>query len=330
MSYAKTWTFSWNTSPTDQTNLTNQCQSFIWQLYDFLTTSAGWTVEDSNSWSSRAGLTWAASGAHSWVSLKSPAGIVAGLDGSYTGDQSRIWLTIDLLSANAYQATFRFHRVAPTGGSGTAAPTSTNQLSWATQQFARSSFVGNAVFHFECTAEGNFLAQMGYSGAGRVPFALCSFPFGAVNHNAGTGKDYPFAAACYARFLDSGNGPLTNAWDGSGLFYHGGTNSGAVLSWCADGSAGQGYLATVSGQGATAVPSMAGSSFGISGDAFSGDWPSYPCEMHITTSGKACYVGTLADIEATGATLAQGKLNDAGTHAFVGGLFLPSGVEVTL
>lgn len=200
MSFENTWTFSLNNTPTDQTTVLRTCASYLQQLKNFLV-SNGWSIVqtcDSTQVATGSDVltdvttdwVWSAAGVHTWYSLKSPVGIVVGLDGSGTGDQSRIWFTADCNSANAYQVTFRFHNAAPTGGTTSAAPTSTYQIGWATQQPIKNS-VASCKFNFAITATGAWYATISYVLSGYTQFFQALWPLTDLVTFSSTGYSYP-------------------------------------------------------------------------------------------------------------------------------------------
>jgi hypothetical protein len=326
----KTWTFGDNTSPTDQSTALQQSRSFYLQLVTFLTAN-GWTVaqscdstqvSNSNLWASLSNLVWASSGAHSWIVLKSPEGIVAGANFSYTGDQSRIWLCLECgLTVNNYQGYFYWHRVAPTGGTTSAAPTSTSQLCLSVQQFLRTSFSSSGLFHFRCCSTGEFIAMAGYTGSGFIPTAFGILPITGVGTKVSAGTPYPYAAVPFFSFYNTTPGALATAQLNSGSFAAGWNEDGSAIAF---GS----MNLTVNAQGSYGM----GYSFPSSGDSFTGKHYSQSVYAINTTSSKTAYVGKIADIEASGQSTPQGAVDSAGSPAstFIGNLWLPANTVLTL
>ncbi len=320
----RTWTRSTNQNPADQSSLQQQCRSFLMFLKTSLV-SAGWTVsqscdstqvQSSDTWNALANLVNAASGVHSWIVLKSPAGLVAGADGSYTGDQSRLWLSIDLNSANAYLAAILVHRVAPTGGTTSACPTSASQAGYSAQQFNRSTLAATAKFHFMTTDKGEFIALFGHSGANIIPFGMGIFPVTGVRKLA-SNLDYPYAVGLHCGYLNSAKG----CFDPSNAGYLFSDGFG-IKSWSADGT-----TANLIGHaiGTAAGNQFIGAFFPSDGDSSTHLHPSSPVWILNNTSGKTFVIGTLADIEVTGAPTAQATADDptSPTSQLVGGLWLP-------
>jgi hypothetical protein len=222
MAYEKTWTFSPNNTPIDQSTLQKQCQSWMIQLKEFLVASAGWTVvESSNGGNYSTADNWGtdlnnivwntSAGARSWILLKSPVGIIAGPDGSYLGNQSRVYLVIDCAGAagatayNYWRVTL--HHTQPAGGSTAAIPTSTDELTLAAYGavFTRAALVGN-YFHFGRTAQGHFYALISLANT-----YICHTVF-TIPPITDVGKygalDYPYGIIGWISARDAVNHPL--------------------------------------------------------------------------------------------------------------------------
>jgi hypothetical protein len=362
MSYVESWTLGYNTTPTDQTTLVNQMASFCLQLKNFLV-AGGWSVVQScnttsfatngtDYWSTIADITFAATTSnHSWIVLKSPEGMVAGLDGSYTGDQSRLWFSIDCNYANtAAQAKFYFHRANPTIGTAATnlCPTSTYQWGWATQQFLRTTHAATARFHFLRTAKGAFMAFVGYASVGYLPFSLSLLPVTAVKRNAANTLDYPFALVGFCKWYDADYGALYNykvAETTNSTTTNRGPWGYGLLGWAYDGTVASLQLGTVSyfnqnysnitgiGFATYPWPGMIGEAFPSTGDAWGGakridgDVP-----VICTTTNKTAAIGILSDITCSGLPVSQSSVNDDADvrYAYVGSYWLPANVAPTL
>jgi hypothetical protein len=241
------WTFSLNNIQTDYSSADNSNREYILLLLAFLT-SHGWSYDGScnslavsatNNIFGNADLIADATAANpkSWVVLKSPEGIVAGLDGSYLGDQSRLWISLAFTGygspplTNFCQLSYAVHRFKPTGGTTTAAPTSTSQLNmtggvtsggiftWV-QTNSRGAPVAH---HFAITDKGHFWSgitnlRQGHEGFG---FFMTLMPLtNLVQH---LGKDYPFGVLPIKADLSNTDGPTTSmvnsycaGWNSSG------------------------------------------------------------------------------------------------------------------
>jgi hypothetical protein len=359
MSYTKTWTIAFDTVPTDQTSLTLQCASFLTQFKDFLV-SVGWSVEQScdstqygaaDYWTSLSALVWASSGVHSWIVLKSPVGLVAGANGSYAGDQSRLWLSIDLLvtSALTYTATFGLHRVQPTTGpaSTSVCPTSDTQFGWTNQQFLRSSLTATAKWHFEACSTGEFWAFTGYTSAGYLSFAFGLYPVSDVEKNTVTNNDYPYAVGAYAYWRDALVGALTNvqlgtAWQGGASIVGamGPWSDSVIKGWAYDGSVATMKLLSVSGSegwwngGLGSIQSICqvGQYFPATGDHWNGRQITSPMYLICKTTGKTAFIGKVADIEMCNQGAAQGSVDSVGmpTMTVIGHYWMPTNTVMAL
>jgi hypothetical protein len=357
----KVWTFGLNATPTDQANLVNQMASFCLQLKNFLV-AGGWSVVQScnttsfatngmDYWSTTADITFAATTSnHSWVILKSPVGLVPGLDGSYTGDQSCLWFSIDCNYVNtAAQAKFYVHRANPTIGTAATnlCPTSTYQYGWAAQQFLRTTFANTAIFHFRRTSQGHFDAHVSYSGAGYMPFTLRPFlPTYEITQNTATpAKDYPFPGAGWCKWLDSSYGgmsnlflPTANSADTSSTW---GPWVSLLQGWCCDGSVGA-YRLNTHNLVASAYNALSGSGFlilyvipyapGSLMPSAGGAWSSTntaivdsDVSLWCVTTGKVEYVGKIADLYCTGNTQPQGTVNSGIVTHFLNGSYMDVG-----
>lgn len=221
MSYSKTWTFLLNQQPSDRSTILQEQRSYVFQLITFLTAN-GWTADSSSNSSATSATTniaaltdlvWANAGtAHSWIVLKSPVGIVAGLAGNYLGDQSRIWLVLDCLGTNAAILTTTFYPAnkPATSGSITAAPTGTNgitQNAAAQSQFSRTTLGFPALFHFAITSQGNFWTGVTYTTTGNMVAFMSLLP--TINPVQFLGKDYPYATFIYKTYVDSASNLVT-------------------------------------------------------------------------------------------------------------------------
>jgi hypothetical protein len=326
MAYELTWDTTYNVDPTSETDLTAQCRSYMMQLKDYLIATAGWVMHEScdsvavggagvDKWDSLTDIV-AATGAHSWVVLKSPEGFCAGADGTYTGDQSRLWFCINMRYANYYQVEFTLHYVAPTGGTTTAAPTSTTQLTFPSQQFNGSILNTNTYFHFASTDEGGFLTMVTESGSGHVPFGLMLMNLVDPTEVNSTTFDYPYAVLATCVYSVSGVGAFSTAnlvsTTYSKVFGYDGTACVAKLNSLAGGV------------------SWLGSGWGATGDNINGEHKNAQVWITCETAGRYGVVGRLADMFGSGMASPQGLVDHPTlpTKVFVGNLYLPTDVVV--
>ena len=336
--------------------------SFCLQLKNFLV-AGGWSVVQScnassfstagtDYWSALADVTFAAGTSnHSWVVLKSPAGLVAGLDGTYAGDQSRLWLSIDCNYANtAAQAKFYVHRANPAIGTPgiSLCPTSTYQWGWAGQQFLRTTLNTNALFHFRCTAKGAFMVDVGYVGSGYTPFAMDLLPVTSVKRNALNTLDYPFATCGYSKWNDANYGARYNTiWapdssNGNQSGTYQGPYGAYCLGWAYDGTVATLKLGMVAYgvisffanfNSTVSIFRQIGEAFPAAGDAWGGaqniggDVP-----VVCVTTGKTAAIGILSDITCSGLPCPQGSVNDDSTVAstMLGSYWVPANARPIL
>lgn len=215
MALTKTWTFLLNQRPADPTSTANQTKSFFLQLIAFLVAN-GWSYDGSsngvathatNNITGVADIVHAAAGsAHSWQILKSPEGIVAGDNGSYTGDQSRLWLLIATDSATTTSWLVEGFSQKPTGGTITANPTNaTYALGFANGQLLLTPTSNLPIFHFAITSQGHFWAGVTASNAGQMNTFIALYPTkNPVQYN---GFDYPYATGLHVEYAASATNP---------------------------------------------------------------------------------------------------------------------------
>ncbi len=215
MSLFKTWTFNLNQKPIDNSSGANQTKSFFLQLITFLAAN-GWSYDGSSNGvstnattniSTVADIVHAAAGnAHSWQIMKSPEGFVAGDDGSYTGDQSRLWLLIATDSATATSWLVEGFTQKPTGGTITANPTNaTYGLGFTNGQLILTPTSNMPIFHFAITSQGNFWAGITASTAGYMTTFIALYPTrNPVQYN---GFDYPYATGLHVEYANASTNP---------------------------------------------------------------------------------------------------------------------------
>ena len=316
MPHQKTWTFSLSTTPILQDTSQHQSQSFWIQLKEFLINSGGWTVVSSSDgatyssstdlWGTTlSNLVWNTSNAaRSWILLKSPEGIVAGADGSYTGEQSRTWLCFALTgttNASYGEIALTYHRVAPTGGSTSAVPTSASSVEYPTTAY-RNNAAPLSLFHFGVVSTGEgtpakgkgaFYAIIssagGYNNSGMPGATSFLSVIPITNTNKIGSLDYPYATGIYLGY--SGNSQLNvfNSYlmQSSQGWSHDGTPSTAIRT---------GYI-YISSMGLLGVGT--GTSGNAGGINESSSMPFYTA----AAPGKYFWIGDVADFFFTGADM---------------------------
>jgi hypothetical protein len=193
MANSKTWYSSTDVALTSFDTAQHTAANILWLLKQLLLgaasgtngtegalpSSAYWTVDQScdastvntsgtDLWLSSfdaTKLTWS-TGAHSWIVLKSPTAL--GTGGPY-------YFTLDLNNASTANVTLRLSRgTRPTGGTTSAAPTATGDVSFAAPAFwdnTAPTATGGRL-HRCMDANGNFWVLFGKSGAGQMQTAF--------------------------------------------------------------------------------------------------------------------------------------------------------------
>lgn len=362
----KNWTYAYNQVPENQTTLALQAASLHKARKDFLV-AGGWTVTRSSDGDINTSdidgdhltdvatdFIFASSGGRTWMELKSPEGFWAGLDGTYAGDQSRMWVTIHLNSTNAYTAEIYFHNTEPTGtASKTACPTSTNKVGYAAQQMLRSTFNATypAIFHFIRTSQGSWCEFVGYYGSGYMPYSLIVAPITEVNHSNVSGLDYPFGTAIWAGWRDTNRGAceLNPTWYYVGGIqnnynYQGSPFANNWRGWYKDATPLTSldilHLAYQRNESFFYVNWFSISHYYTIGqdfawatrDAFSYEFPTSELVVMNNTPGKQFRIGKIADIYGTYAAVNQGDVDDSEnpTQAFIGNLVFPTNTNVSM
>lgn len=303
MARTKNWTFAMNTVPTDQSTLQQQSRSFFVQLKEVCLKPAGWTVVSASD-----GTTFSASdiigtdltkvnhntsaAARSHYTVRSPIGYQPGADGTGLGDQSRVWLTVEAVASaatNYYMINFRWHREAPTGGSTTVCPSSTDVGTYTTtgNQFLKSPLSASK-FHFSYTDTGHFVILLSADGSGRNFARMESPPYESYGQYAG--KDFPYPAIFNFYYLDSPAGGHLGYTYGSTY----------TKGWNMDGTANTAITVAVYAImiNTSATLNTIGSNETLTGD-FNGNVSMSKMHIHSNTAGKMGYMGTIADRFAT-------------------------------
>ena len=295
MATIKTWTYNYNVSPTSSVSVTTQGQSFITQLIAFLVAN-GWTMTQYTLGTGSvvtgtivptlANCITATPGTnHSWFVLASPVGLYPGPANTSLGSQSQAWLLIDMNVGVYYQSQFSFHNSAPTGGTATAGPTSTNQIIWTGAQGAYNSGTVSPLlyFHFLANSQGGFNIFTTISGTGWVVFQM-SFML-TVNGplNVSTGYDYPYKVVASISYYAGTPGVISL----NSMFNTSGTIN---KMWNSDGTA----AAVAASVRYDSCP--IGNQFPVLGDAWAGQGYGSPIYVSNIVAGKSAFLGFIADI----------------------------------
>jgi hypothetical protein len=341
-------TFSMNNLPSDQTTLAKQAQSALLFFKNSMVNLAGWSVVYSSNGTTASAadnctalanfIPNTSGSARTHITFESPVGCVAGLDGSWTGTQSKQWLTLDFMSnssANYYYFALCLHRTLPTGGSTTARQTSTYEsvlFSSSYSQFLLTTLYNNK-FHFQACKNGVVVGGV-TKGKGAFIFQISSALYGGLNTFTGiplinpktikqiSGKDYPFTAFLIHKYIDyfAGLDPRSFLTGGVG-YHHTGTANGSYLvpEFLMDYAGG---TPMVHGYGVTDLNDV------------SGNTPTSKVTMYNKASGLIMTLGDLADIGLTGASLTNLKSGETPVeHGYwkmggYGGIFVPTNVPL--
>lgn len=317
MARVKTWVTLGNQVPDIPSSLQSIGRSFWLQLVALLTTSGGWSVVSSSDgvtfgagdkWLNTASkLVWGNPGAgRSHITVKSPIGIVAGLDGSYLGDQSRLWLTIHLAAATSshvHQCAIIAHTSAPTGGSIYGVPTSANSISYPMETQLFYNVVAASHYHFGVVSAGEtvegvvkgtgaFYAMISNTGGITSFFSLLP----VTSYKKYAGKDYAYGIALVLLYNSAGGAVFSSsAVSGNNIYsaIKGWTNAGVATT-----------LSLYALLELTSTASTKGIGVGITntGD-IAGAVESSDLWLYNPNSGVNACVGSIADIYFTGATL---------------------------
>jgi hypothetical protein len=319
MAYAKTWVLLGNQQPTIQNDVQSLARSFWLQLVALLTTSGGWTILNSSDgaafgvgdkWlNDPVKLNWnIPSLARSHITLKSPIGIVAGLDGTYLGDQSRLWLTIDMNATNAtlwYNCSIVAHTTAPTGGSTTAVPTSVNSISYPSSTLFLNGTAAASKFHFGVVSAGENVGGV-LKGAGAFYAFVTNATMNGItsvfsllpvtNYKQFNGKDHAYAIGLKLQNATSlGQICSSNVASGTNFYsdIKGWTSTGGATTYLMCSMLGLINVAATTGIG---VGETGSGNIGGLGD-------SAEIWLYNPNAGSNAIVGSLADFSFTGATL---------------------------
>jgi hypothetical protein len=316
MSFNKSWTFLINHLPEDSSTIGKITQHYLLKLSQFLiangwtavSSSNGVTAGNTNLWTQPSDIVLATSSqAHSHLVLRSPIGFIPGPDGTSLGAQSQVYLTISAGNANNNQpnslvyATFIQHLALPTGGTTTANPSSSDQVSSGVQ-ISRTSIGQQPNFHFACTTQGHFWSGISYSGTNSMPLFIAVLPFETIRTRVSTGKLYPYPYFFSWGNSDNPNHPSNSILSGMGGF----TATGHATNAC--------Y----------------GLFLGVGGSQQDGDIDTQfifsPIYVEVTATNEAFLVGKVADLEIRNSVVRQNGSVDSLTNitrVYVGQMALP-------
>ena len=339
MSYEKTWTFLPNQIPLDQTDIQHQSRSFLLQLKNYLVNTAGWTVTGSSNsvivnttdlWTGSSAIVYAPLGSpFSWITLKSPEGIVAGMDGSYTGNQSRLWITFACVgydSSTSYVLTMCTSSIAPTGGTITALPS--NIIKFDKVPFIKNNYINvlPCHFHFASTSEGGFYGAISQDNSGMMESIIYVLPLASPGLYGNIDYPYAFVEGIYSN-------TNTNADFTYSLFDSttGTTTFSATLSH--DSTAGNNRALILYSPLVVVAPIGIGGGTTAAGD-INGNILDSPIFIYNSAAGKRAMMGHIPDFYYFGSnSISNGSVTPSSgtpTHNYIGNLLVPCNAAFSL
>jgi hypothetical protein len=296
MNYELTWSFDTNQLPLDYSTGSNVHKSFFIQAKDFLL-GAGWTMVASNRADTVATCLASTEGyPHSWYVLKSPEGFVAGTDGSYTGEGSKIYFCLSLNYASRLSLVPYFSLIGFTGGTDLATPSATDKITAIIINPNSTSHV----FSFAAASDGSFALRASSAGYGRIYTCLEVRKLYDCLVKTADLKDYPYGAL------------ITS-------YNYGATQSAAVVmalannfSWSKDGTPLACYLLTLMG-----TTGAIGVNTGTFGDSVNGLNEAGEVIVYSANPAYRGRIGRVPDYYITGATIPTGTLDSLSASKFM-------------
>jgi hypothetical protein len=249
----------------------------------------------------------ASSGAHSWMVLKSPTALATG--GPY-------YLIIDYLSAADHQCIFVLSKAAPTGGTTSARPTSTDETALAATQFGDNgswnTFTGRC--HFTTDANGSFWFLTSRSSSSKLNAVI------GVNVLTNLRQS---ADAWPVVLMVEGASATTN------IMLEGGTilRSSSTQRTRAYNPIGPTTTAAVCGVAVLDVAGASGFGADMAGSFFAdGKYDTFPCPVYVSTAALKGFKGELPDCLQMSATPGSGSRYPATGNidkTLCGGVLLP-------
>lgn len=337
MAYDKTWTFSPNNIPVDMSSPQTRSQSFIYWLKNKMK-AAGWSVVlasnaasvgATDTWTSQTALTWGTSvGARYWILLKSPEGFVAGPDGTYTGNQSRIYICLALTGSSGGDYSKMSINIYNNVNLNTASASTSVIPSGGYEILGASgaTYIWNAIaschFHWASTAKGGFYAGISMDGIGN----MCTLFYCLDLANVGKygAQDHPYAFVAGLHYSNSGTV--------SSLSYNTfSAGNSTYAAYCMQESNGNGWPSALYLRDDT--NGWLGYGCNTTGD-INGNVLWSPLYIYTNTSGHCALLGSLPDIYWHGASgFANGSCAPATgpiTHSLINRLWLPTNAALSL
>lgn len=279
-------------------------------------------------WASASDINWnSPSLARSYILLKSPVGLVAGADGSYLGEQSKLLVCLEAVSGatNEYSKInlTMYLSAVPIEANSATIPTGGISINTSGFQFINNALT-QARFNFSRTSEGGIIAAIGTKTTGKMTSLLYILPL--VDVQAYGLEDYPYAAVLGGFYWDA----VANM-SAPQVFDQVGNNSGDIVLFSHDGTVGiprEMHLYSLST--GTKEPGTGTSDTGdINGNIL--NWPIY---IYNAAVGHCAMVGRLPDIYGIVSTgIPNGAVIPATgtiTHSLINQILLPADVAFVL
>lgn len=271
----------------------------------------------------------------SYMVLTSPEGFVAGLDGSYTGDQSKMSVCIEAASDQAYN-NYKINLTLYAGipsysASLTAIPTGGQSINLIGNQLT-PVIIGQTVstngyqitpitltqskFNFAFTQKGGFWSGIGGIGTGIFPSIMGVLDLADVQQIGA--NDYPHAVCAFQAFNNTANNFTYSIFDSV-------LNSGGVKVYSPDGTSGTGRaMVLCNANTPTVIP---GYNTTYIGDV-NGDILESAVYLYNATPNKVAMIGKIPDFKITNATLlTNGSVTPSlsnTTHTIINQVWVPS------
>ena len=308
----RTWTHYQNQTPDDHSSLTEMMRDIVWKFKDKLVT-AGWTVTQSSDGASQAAsdlwvdsddLLWAASGAHSWIVLKSP--------NNFPTTGKNVYLGLDCFNATAEDLTIHRGTADWTGGSASTIGTGTNVEVWTDQQLVvNTDPPANHSWHLHLSSVGDIIWYISKDGD-----ALAAGGFMMLGlAESQSGDLWPLYEM--ANYLATGDGAFEADELASTLHIRG--------PWI-DGTIGADNIML---RYMSHVAADVGTLHDQNGMDHSGEMFALPIYVHSLTTNKIEHRGRCVDVTwaPTHANVVQGTTSPAGgpvEYAIVGAVWVPT------
>lgn len=315
--HEKTWTFYLNQPLSDYSNTTNATNATVLFIKEKLV-AHGWSVVESFRGASTLALanaegvqafdtvpTTAAGvftgGWATWFVLKSPEGIIKGLNGTGTGEQSCVFLTIAFYSSSNWR--FNLSYVKPTGGTVTAFPTSIKDIGvgGGASSGMTPSAPSNVIYtlvNIAIATDGSFVFRSRVN-LGFFVSAIDCISLSDLTVINATSKPYPFGLVYRAIYSNTGV-------DVSANWLYPDTASTRLRGWDLVGN-----IVTLSLITLHKNSGIIGYGEGTGGNGINGEQSSSYLYAYADTPPYTGIIGRIPDLTITGAVLSSGAIDRA-------------------